>query len=68
MTHNKVIIKHIHEPFKTINPFQCNLNANRILPSSFPTSKTARYNAQSPIHIKTYGLPRNRKSTTCAIC
>jgi hypothetical protein len=48
-----------------LNPFQCNLNAHRILPSSFPTSKTAQYNAHP---IKTRGLPRNRKSITCAIC
>ena len=26
------------------------------------------YNAQSPVHIKTLGLLRNRKSTTCAMC
>ena len=60
-----------------INPFQSNFSANCILPSSylfslipaiFLQAQPREYNAQSPVHIKTYGLPRNRKSTTCAIC
>jgi hypothetical protein len=59
-----------HEYF---NPFQSNFSANRILPSSyipaiFLQAQRCEYNAQSPVHIKTNGLPRNRKSTTCAIC
>jgi hypothetical protein len=59
-------------PFK---PFQSNFSANRILPSSylfipaiFLQAQPREYNAQSPVHIKTHGLLRNRKSTTCAIC
>ena len=58
-----------------VNPFQSNFSANRILPSSylfipaiFLQAQPREYNAQSPVHIKTHGLPRNRKSTTCAIC
>jgi len=57
------------------NPFQSNFSANRILPSSylfipaiFLQVQLHEYNTQSPVHIKTHGLPRNRKSTTCAIC
>ena len=60
------------------NPFQSNFSANRILPSSYlfkpfiPTiflqAQPHEYNAQSTFHIKTHGLLRNRKSTTCAIC
>jgi hypothetical protein len=57
------------------NPFQSNFSANRILPSSylfihaiFLQAQPCEYNAQSPVHIKTHGLSRNRKSTTCAIC
>jgi hypothetical protein len=61
-----------------LNPFQSNFPANRILPSSylftpfipaiFVQAQPREYNAQSPVCIKTHGLPRNRKSTTCAIC
>jgi hypothetical protein len=61
--------------YKWFNPFQSNFSANRILPSSylfipaiFLQAQPREYNAQSPVHIKTQGLPRNRKSTTCAIC
>ena len=58
-----------------INPFQSNFSANHILPSSYlfiPAIilqvQPCKYNAQSPFHIKTHGLSRNRKSTTCAVC
>jgi hypothetical protein len=61
-----------------INPFQLNFSANRILSSSylftpfipaiFLQAQPLEYNAQSPVHIKTHDLPRNIKSTTCAIC
>jgi hypothetical protein len=34
----------------------------------FLQAQPYEYNAQSPVHINTHGLPRNRKSTTCAIC
>jgi hypothetical protein len=64
-----------HHSSTTLNPFQSNFSANRILPSSylfipaiFLQAQPHEYNAQSPVHIKTQGLPRNRKSTTCAIC
>ena len=57
------------------NPFQSNFSANRILPSSylfipaiFLQAQPCEYNAQSSFHIKTHGLSRNRKCTTCAIC
>jgi hypothetical protein len=58
-----------------INPFQSIFSANHILPSSylfipaiFLQAQLRKYNAQSPVHNKTHRLPRNRKSTTCAIC
>jgi len=61
-----------------INPFQSNFSANRTLPSSylftpfipaiFLQAQPRKYNAQSPVHITTHGLPKNRKSTTCAVC
>ena len=56
-----------------VNPFQSNFSANRILPSSYIPAiylqaQPRKCNAQSPVHIKTHGRPRNRKSTTCAIC
>jgi len=58
-----------------LNPFQSNFSANCILPSSylcipaiFLQAQQCEYNAQSPFHIKSHGLSRNRKSTTCAIC
>ena len=64
-----------HTQCWNFNPFQSNFSANRILPSSylfipaiFLKAQPREYNAQSPVHIKTHGLPRNRKSTTCAIC
>jgi len=38
------------------------------IPAIFLQAQLREYNAQSPVHIKTRGLPRNRKSTTCAIC
>ena len=57
------------------NPFQSNFFANRIFPSSylfipanFLQAQPCEYNARSPFHIKTHGLLRNRKSTTCTIC
>ena len=57
----------------SFNPFQSNFSANRVLPSSyipaiFLQPQPCEYNARSPVHIKTHGLPWNRKSTTCAIC
>jgi hypothetical protein len=65
-------------PVVFINPFQNNFSANRILPSSylftpfisaiFVQAQPREYNAQSPVRIKTHGLPRNRKSPACAIC
>ena len=56
-----------------LNPFQSNFSANHILPSSYIPAiylqaQPREYNTQSPVHIKTHGQPRNRKSTTCAIC
>ena len=58
-----------------VNPFQSNFSANHILPSSYlliPTiflqAQPRDYNAQSPVHIKTHEVPRNRKSTTSALC
>jgi hypothetical protein len=67
------LLKSVHNgPF---NPFQSNFSANCILPTSylfipaiFLQTQPRQYNARSPIHIKTHGLTRNRKSTTCAIC
>jgi hypothetical protein len=57
-----------------LNPFQSKFSANHILPSYlfipaiFLQAQAREYNTQSPVHIKTHGLPRNRKSTTCTIC
>jgi len=56
-----------------LNPLQSNFSANRILPSSYIPAILLQaqprvYNAQSPVHIKTHGPPRNKKSTNCAIC
>jgi hypothetical protein len=73
------VVPYIHTVFTVckcwINPFQSNFSANCILPSSylfipaiFLQAQPHEYNAQSPAHIKTHGLPRNRKSTTCDIC
>jgi len=63
----------MEDPVVKFNPFQSNFSANRILPSSyipaiFLQAQLREYNAQSPVHIKTHSWPRNRKSTTCAIC
>jgi len=59
----------------SINPFQSNFSANCILPSSYlfiPAillqAQPREYNAQSPVHVKTHDVPRNRKSTTSTIC
>ena len=67
-----------HSSVVSFNPFQSNFSANHILPSPylftpfihaiFLQAQPREYNTQSPVHIKTHGLPRNRKSTTCAIC
>ena len=64
--------------FTYINPFQSNFSANHILPipylstpsipATFLRAQPHEYNAQSHVHIKTHGLARNRKRTTCAIC
>jgi hypothetical protein len=55
--------------YKTLNPFQSNFYANRVLPSSylFWAPFSYKHNRANTTH-KTHGLPRNRKSTTCAIC
>ena len=72
LTHNKIWCVW-RKLFYHFNPFQSNFSANRILPSSyipaiFVQAKPREYSARSPVHIKTHGLPWNRKSTTCAIC
>jgi hypothetical protein len=38
------------------------------IPAIFLQARPREYNARSHVHIKTHGLPRNRKSTTCTIC
>jgi len=61
----------VHPQVMMFNPFQSNFSANCILPSSylFWTGKEdGGYNAQSPVHIKTHGLPRNRKRSAYSIC
>ena len=61
----------VHPQVMKFNPFQSNFSANCILPSSylFWTGKeVGGYNAQSPVHIKTHGLPRNRKRSAYSLC
>jgi hypothetical protein len=62
----KSIIYNLHLVYLTLsNPI--------FLPTAYSQAliflqvQPCKYNAQSPVHINTHGLPRNRKSTTCAI-
>jgi hypothetical protein len=45
-----------------------NMIVTPFIPVIFLQEQPREYNAQSPVHIKTHGLPRNKKSKTCAIC
>ena len=50
------------------SPLAISLSLTPFIPAIFQQAQLREYNAQSPVHIKTHGLPRNRKSTTCTIC